>query len=91
MIIKIIILTFLVEIFYIFGRIIFGSMKERYKGFKFKYKLRIHHGYTGIFLILIYLIYSWDWLLIVGLALLFSDAIHHFIVLPIWIGKTEFP
>ena len=91
MLIKIIILTLALVLFYTSGRILFGSMKKRYQKIKFKYKIRIHHGYIGIVLIGIYFIYKQELLFIVGTALLLSDIIHHFIILPILINKTEFP
>jgi len=87
-----IILGLLIEAVTIICRSIFGSNKARYKKIKFKYKIRIHHGYIGILLILIYyLFYQLDYIFIIGGALLLSDIIHHFIVLPILTGKTEFP
>jgi hypothetical protein len=91
MLTKIIVLTLAIEFFTIIARILFGSMKEKYKKIKFQYKLRIHHGYLGIILVLIHLFYPIELFFIAGLSLLFSDAIHHFFVLPVWVGKTEFP
>lgn len=87
MLIEIIILTLIIEIFTIIGRILFGSMKEKYK----KSKLRIHHGYPGIILILINFFYPIELIFILGISLVLSDIIHHFFVLPIWVKKTEFP
>ena len=49
--------------------------------------VRIHHGYIGVALIVVYLLRRrpktplFTWILVLGLALLFSDAIHHFLVL----------
>jgi len=91
MLTKIIVLTLAIEFFTIIARILFGSMKEKYKKIKFQYKLRIHHGYLGIILVLIHLFYPIELFFIAGLSLLFSDVIHHFFVLPVWVGKTEFP
>lgn len=89
MIKEMIILTIILEVMTIICRIIFGSRKKRLE--KKKYKIRIHHGYVGILLCVIYLFYQNPLLLILGSSLTFSDAIHHFIILPIWVGKTEFP
>lgn len=89
MILKIVILTIIIEILTILGRLCFGSVKEFNK--RYKIKFRIHHGYIGIVLIIIHLIFQQKILLILGLPLLFADAIHHFIILPLWIKKTEFP
>lgn len=89
MIIKILLLTTLIESVTILGRLLFGSIKNYYK--KYRLKIRIHHGYIGILLILMNLYFKNDYLLISGASLFFSDAIHHFIVLPILAGRTEFP
>ena len=83
--------TFLIELFTIGGRIFFGPMKIRYQKLKFRHKVRIHHGYLGIFLIFVAWFYPQEWFLILGGALFLSDALHHFLVLPIWVNKTEFP
>ena len=91
MLIEIIAATLAIEIITIAGRALFGSMNERYKKIKAPYKLRIHHGYIGIILALAYLIYPEELVFIAGMSLILSDAIHHFFVLPIWAGKTEFP
>ena len=88
---KIILLTLAIELITILGRIQFGSIQNHYNKIKFKFKIRIHHGYIGIALSLIYLIYPVQEYLIIGIALLISDAIHHFITLPIWVSRTEFP
>lgn len=81
----------IIELLTIIDRLIFGSVKEKYQKWKFKYKIRIHHGYIGLLLIIINLGYYSKALYIIGLSLFISDAIHHFIVLPLWVGRTEFP
>lgn len=91
MIIEIIFLTIVFEIIIILGRLYFSSAKEIYKNNKFKYKIRIHHGYIGLIFILIFFLTPIKILLILGIPLLASDFIHHFIVLPLLIKKTEFP
>ena len=57
--------------------------------------LRLHHGYPGIALVGA----SFTGMLsgpvesaviIVGWGLLLSDAVHHFVVLPLTVGRTEF-
>ena len=70
------------------GRIFFGSARDFFRKRKL---IRIHHGYVGLLFCLVYLAVPEKSLLVMGLPLLMSDAIHHFIVLPIWIGRTEFP
>lgn len=88
---EVIILTLIIECILIIGRLIFGSMKETFNKHKDKLKVRIHHGYIGVILVLVYLSWAYSPLLIVGMSLLLSDLIHHFIVLPLWVGRTEFP
>ena len=55
---------------------------------------RIHHGYHGFTMIpagmLIFPGEVGEWLAITGLALLLSDAMHHFIVLKWMTGHHEF-
>ena len=80
-----------VELLTVVARMICGPMKERYAKIKFKYKLRIHHGYVGFALLLMHILYPLDTIFILGIALLLSDALHHFVVLPLWVGTTEFP
>ncbi len=90
MIKEIIILTIILESITIFGRFFFGSMRAFHK--KNKIPIRIHHGYIGLLLIILhYSIIPYPILLLIGGALFLSDFIHHFLVLPIWINKTEFP
>ena len=91
MIKEILILVLIIEGSCILGRLVFGSMKNIYNKNKRRLRIRIHHGYLGVLLILIYLIYPKNVLLIAGMSLVISDLVHHFIVLPLWIGKTEFP
>lgn len=67
----------------------------------FTFGLRIHHGYIGILLALIaYLLLergsetstknTYRWFMVVGLALFFSDMVHHFIVLWPLTGSPQF-
>ena len=95
MIAVIVILTIVIELMSIYGRAVYGQMKKTktvrriYK--KLNLKVYIHHGYVGLLLSLLYIPFPKQILLIIGLPLLLSDIIHHFITLPIWVGKTEFP
>lgn len=92
MILEVTILTVLIEILTILSRILYGSTQEKFRKNKSKYKVRIHHGYWGIALIILYYFFVQIEIIgVMGYALLITDAIHHFIVLPIWVGKTEFP
>jgi hypothetical protein len=56
---------------------------------------RIHHGYPGVALAGVTAVGIPDhpivWgVVVVGWALLLSDAVHHFVVLPLAVGRTEF-
>ena len=87
---EIIIVTIILETITILGRLFFGSMRVFHK--KNKLPVRIHHGYIGLLLIIIYYsITPYPMLLLIGGSLFFSDLIHHFAVLPIWVKTTEFP
>ena len=88
---EIILISLVIELLTIGGRLYFGPMKERFRKMRFKYKARIHHGYIGVLLILFYLFIKSELLFITGMSLFLSDLIHHFVVLPLWIGRTEFP
>ena len=88
-IVEIIILTTILELLIITGHCYFGSAKSFYKKHLLKY--RIHHGYVGLILFVISLIFANSSLFILGTSLVLSDCIHHFIVLPVWIGRTDFP
>ncbi len=91
MIVGVVLLTALLEVFTIFSRLVFGTEKDKLKKNKI-FKFHLHHSYLGIAFILFanYFLYN-EFILIVGWAMLLSDAIHHFIVLPILVGRTEFP
>ena len=92
MFIKGLIIALIFELVTIFGRMIFGDMKTTFKKYKSYLKVRIHHGYIGLALILAYyFLYPIEEIYLLGVALFISDALHHFVVLPIWVGRTEFP
>ena len=62
---------------------------------RFTFGLRIHHGYVGLLLLLLASIGTAsrlrrNALLIVGIALLFSDLFHHFLVLWPITGSPQF-
>jgi hypothetical protein len=55
--------------------------------------LRIHHGYIGLFFLLLGFPFPKgirNALWIVGIGLMFSDLVHHFVVLWIWVGSPQF-
>ena len=58
--------------------------------------LRIHHGYVGLVCLLLALAArrrwprAWSPLVVIGLALVLSDAIHHFLVLWAIEGSPQF-
>jgi hypothetical protein len=84
MLAEIIVFTLVIEILTIIGRILFGSKQKRYEKIKFKYKLRVHHGYIGVVFVLINLFYSIGGLFIVAASLksrknpYLADAEKHF-------------
>jgi hypothetical protein len=82
---EIIYLTIFFELLTIITRLIFGSAKKFYKARKIPH---IHHLFFGI--ICLFFFQYW-YFLEIGISLILADLIHHFIVLPIWIKKTEFP
>lgn len=58
--------------------------------------IRIHHGYIGLLLAVAALL-AWRrwppvarWMLLVGVALVASDLIHHFVVLRLVVGDPQF-
>ena len=58
--------------------------------------IRIHHGYVGVLAVLIAaaVLRRWPaagrWILVIGVALVCSDLMHHFLVLWPIVGRTEF-
>ncbi len=87
---EIFLLTLGIVAFTILGRAVFGSMKKHYP--KRLLKVRIHHGYMGLVLMAIGSgLGLEEWIFTLGAALFLSDVLHHFLILPLWVGKTEFP
>lgn len=87
------ILLELLTIYLRFGRRMTSPEKTAWLG-RVTRGYRVHHGYHGFTLIpagmLIFPGAIGEWLAIAGIALLLSDAIHHFIVL-MWVtGHHEF-
>ena len=58
--------------------------------------IRIHHGYFGILLLILAIVWFRSrppvsrWLMVIGLALVASDLVHHFLVLWPLTGSPEF-
>jgi hypothetical protein len=58
--------------------------------------IRIHHGTVGLLVVILALICfkvqpaASRWMLVVGMALICSDLIHHFVVLWLIVGSPEF-
>ncbi len=92
---KILLLTVIIELAAIIGRVMFGSMKGWHASAQKLLDMnipRIHHGYIGILILIVaHFFYTSKTLTMIGAALLLSDILHHFVVLPLWIGRTEFP
>ena len=83
-----IVLTFVFVLVNCVCRMVFGSGRNFWSH---RFPLRIHHGYVGLLVVVVALFYSIDWLFILGFSAFLSDAVQHFVVLPIWVGRTEFP
>jgi hypothetical protein len=81
----IVILILAFELITIVARLIFGSSKKFLKARKIPH---IHHLFFGIILLFFY---KFWFLFEIGIAMIAQDLFHHFIVLPLWIGETEFP
>ncbi len=43
---------------------------------------RIHHSYIGVFLLALGLIAPHEWLFVLGIAFVLSDAVHHALMVP---------
>ena len=89
--IEIILFSALIEFATISGRMRFGPMKKRFSRWAFRYKVRIHHGYLGLGMLLLFIFLRNPIVMVLGWSLLISDSLHHFVVLPIISGTTEFP
>ena len=73
-----------IEALAIIGRMIFGSSKRFWRLRKMP---RIKHFFVGLILLIFY---SYWHFFEIGIALIMQDLIHHFIVLPLWLGVSEF-
>lgn len=85
--ISIILIIFLIlgfEAINILFRMAFGSSKRFYKLRKIP---RIHNMYLGIILLVFY---NYWYFLEIGIALIIQDLLHHFVILPLWLGVSEF-
>ncbi|MBN1900401.1 hypothetical protein JW926_03635 [Candidatus Sumerlaeota bacterium] len=88
------IVTIIYEVGTILSRVFSGiSAGEFHERYNLPILLRIHHMFWGIFFFIIGLTiarrlpkYS-PWIAGIGIGLFLSDVIHHFIVLPLWIGN----
>ena len=87
MIWEIAITTMVFELIYCSARFLAGSSREFF-GWK---RVWVHLGYLGFIFIPMYFVFKDEHLLIVGLALIFAEILHHFVVLPLWVKDTEFP
>ncbi|MBR9705681.1 hypothetical protein GOV14_01475 [Candidatus Pacearchaeota archaeon] len=85
----------LFELITIFGRFYLKiSSKKIYlrlmKKFKLKRFYHFHHLFTGIILAIIFYYLKSSMLFSLGLGIMFSDVIHHFVVLWSVLGHPEF-
>lgn len=86
---EVLIVTVIIEVMTVVCRIKFGSKKERI--LQQRKKMRVHHSYIGVGVAGVSLLFINQIVLVIGLSLLFSDLLHHFVVLPLWVRRTEFP
>lgn len=94
-ILLVIIFTISIELVTLFARFVtkLSSKKEIIKLMKkhnFKYIFHFHHGILGIILTFISIYFGMQLLLDAGLSLIFSDAIHHLLILWPIVGHPEF-
>ncbi|MFH1456372.1 MAG: hypothetical protein ABIF40_05490 [archaeon] len=89
LILWVIVIAVIIESVTILSRYLFGSIRREYK--LLHLHTHIHHGYIGLLFLVLYIIFQYDILFLIGGSLFLSDFIHHFIVLKIWIRRTEFP
>lgn len=90
-----IISTIFYEAVTIISRVISGiSAGEFHERYNLPIYLRIHHMFWGILVLIIGLTLAKrypkisPWIAGIGIGLFLSDVIHHFIVLPLWVGNT---
>ena len=93
-----VVLALVIELITVITR--FG-FKLRAKPFKEKigFPVKFHHMYLGIFILVVGLFYRENLLNLfggislfdIGFGIALSDVLHHFVVLKLAIGKTEFP
>ncbi len=94
----IIIATLAIELMTVFGRFVLKIQSKAIlikimKACKLKYMPHIHHFVFGIILVAVSFVFSGlksYYLLNLGLAVFFSDFVHHFLVLNFTMGHPEF-
>jgi len=94
-----ILLTVLIEgvtVFFRFGLEMESTRDTASTVGQFTGGIRIHHGYIGLLAVLIAAAllrrrpWAARWLLVIGLALVASDLVHHFLVLWPIVGSPQF-
>jgi len=60
------------------------------KHFGWKKVIHFHHGFVGIIIFIVAYVYGFNFWMDVGLGVLISDVIHHFLVLWPIMGSPEF-
>jgi hypothetical protein len=90
-------LTLLIEGVTLIFRFVFGVQAAQATSFvsSLSFGLRVHHCYVGAVVCALAFLFaqgSWlrVWALRLGLALVFSDLLHHFVVMMLIIGHHEF-
>lgn len=85
MIIQILLLTLVIELLTITGRMMFGSKRDTLQG-----KLPIHLSYVGVLFFALLFLHANEGFMIIGSSLILSDVIHH-VGLFFMNGDAEFP
>jgi len=89
MFLKILLLAFIIELLTILARLLFGPIYTHptWKNLP----RRIYYGYIGLLILVVSaFFYPYEIWIVLGASLFIADAIHHFVVLPLWVGKTEY-
>ena len=91
----IVLFTLIIEAITVFNRFVLGIRAQRVyrkimKRIGFKKIFHFHHMYWSVLLIPLSLFYPNLYLFEIGSAMILSDLIHHFIVLKLITGKTDF-
>jgi len=91
----ILLLAISIEVVTVFGRFVFKIRTKEIlikimHYFNWKKIIHFHHGFVGLIILIVAYIYGLNFWVDVGIGVLISDAIHHFLVLWPIMGSPEF-